>query len=279
MSTHFHCALNTSTIRGQKLTLLQQIDVAAAAGYDGIEPWIADIDRHVAEGGSLAEVRRRLDGHGLRLAGAIGFFEWIVDDQTAREAGFAEAERNMELVHQLGGTCLAAPPFGAVKTSGLCLDRAAERYAALCALGERTGVAPLLELWGMSQTLSRLEEATYVALAGGHPKAAMLLDVYHLYKGGTPAHCLRLLSGDAIGLFHVNDYPKIARETITDADRVYPGDGIAPLDEILRILAANGYVGMLSVELFNAEYWQQDATLVARTGLEKIKAAMARALG
>jgi hypothetical protein len=33
-------ALNMSTIRGQKLSIVQQVEVAAKAGYDGIEPWI-----------------------------------------------------------------------------------------------------------------------------------------------------------------------------------------------------------------------------------------------
>ena len=40
-------ALNTSTVRGQKLTIEQQVDVTAKAGYDGIEPWIRDIEKFV----------------------------------------------------------------------------------------------------------------------------------------------------------------------------------------------------------------------------------------
>ena len=41
---------------------------------------------------------------------------------------------------------------------------------------------------------------------------------------------------------------------------------------MLRDLHANGFRGFLSLELFNHEYWQKDALLVARTGLEKMKA-------
>ncbi len=33
------------------------------------------------------------------------------------------------------------------------------------------------------------------------------------------------------------------RETIADKNRVYPGDGVAPLGEILRTLFANGFEG------------------------------------
>ena len=79
-------------------------------------------------------------------------------------------------------------------------------------------------------------------------------------------------------VFHVNDYPASpSRANIRDADRVYPGDGVAPLDEILQTLTQIGFQGALSLELFNPNYWKQDAAVVARTGLLKMKAAVARA--
>jgi sugar phosphate isomerase/epimerase len=101
----------------------------------------------------------------------------------------------------------------------------------------------------------------------------VLPDVYHLYKGGSDFAGLPLLSASAIGIFHVNDYPKIARDAITDADRVYPGDGVAPLREVFAALRATGYTGYLSLELFNREYWKRDPHEVAKTGLAKMKAA------
>jgi sugar phosphate isomerase/epimerase len=79
-------------------------------------------------------------------------------------------------------------------------------------------------------------------------------------------------------VFHLNDYPALPRDKITDADRVYPGDGVAPLPAILRDLRQLGFRGYLSLELFNREYWKQDALTVARTGLEKMRAAVKRSL-
>jgi 2-keto-myo-inositol isomerase len=67
------------------------------------------------------------------------------------------------------------------------------------------------------------------------------------------------------------------RETIKDADRIWPGDGIAPLQEILQTLAANHCQPMLSLELFNTEYWKLPALDAATTGLAKIRAVVAAA--
>jgi 2-keto-myo-inositol isomerase len=88
---------------------------------------------------------------------------------------------------------------------------------------------------------------------------------------------VKLLSGAAIHVIHVNDYPATPpRERITDADRVYPGDGIAPLTALFRDLAGIGFQGALSLELFNRDYWKQDALTVARTGLQKTRAIVRR---
>ena len=88
-----------------------------------------------------------------------------------------------------------------------------------------------------------------------------------------------MFAGSRMHNFHINDYPaEPPRQTINDSHRVYPGDGIAPLDKILRTLRDVGYRGPLSLELFNRDYWKQDALQVAKTGFEKTKAAVARAL-
>jgi len=268
----FRYGLNTSTIQGQKLSLVEEIEIAAKAGYQAIEPWINEIERYVEAGGSLPELKRRLEDHGLSVEGAIGFAEWIVDDDLRRAKGFETAKRDMDLVAQIGGKRMAAPAMGATEISGFDLFRIAERYRALLDLGDQTGVAPILEVWGFSKTLTRLSEVTFVAQETGHAKATILADVYHLYKGGSPVEGLALLHPAVLPVLHMNDYPDLPRETIGDADRVYPGDGIAPMQQIFSLLNQIGFNGILSVELFNRDYWQEDALIVAKTALAKTRA-------
>src|SRR5207247_8652039 len=127
------------------------------------------------------------------------------------------------------------------------------------------------EVWGFSKSLMRLSEAAVVAIESGHPSACVLPDIYHLYKGGSGFETLKLLSGAAVHMWHANDYPATPeRATISDAHRVYPGDGVAPLRQIVRDLRDSGFRGHLSLELFNRDYWKQDAEKVARTGLAKM---------
>ena len=275
----FGYCLNTSTIRGQNLGAVEEFEIAAKAGYQAVEPWMRKLHEYVQQGGKLTDLKKRITDLGLTVESAIGFAQWIVDDDEARAKGLEEAKRDMDLLAQIGGKRIAAPPSGANKQADMNLFRAAERYRALLDLGQQMGVVPQVEVWGHSACLSRLGETTLVAVESGHPQACILPDVYHIYKGGSDFHGLGLLSGHAVHVFHVNDYPaQPARDTIKDADRVYPGDGVAPLNQIFQTMYRNGFRGYLSLELFNPEYWKQDALTVARTGLEKTRQAVRTAM-
>ncbi len=269
--------LNTSTVRGQELSVPEQIKVAADAGYDAIEPWIRDITKFVEAGGSLADLKKQLDDSGLTVESAIGFAKWIVDDDAERAKGLKEARADMELLKSIGGKRIAAPPIGAHKAPGPDLPTIARRYRKLLELGAETGVTPQLELWGFSKTLSKLGEMAYVATEAGHPDACVLPDFYHIYKGGSDFAGLKMIEASRMHVFHMNDYPDMPRETIGDEHRVYPGDGVCDLPKIIGDLVEDGFAGCFSLELFNRDYWKQDALAVAKTGLEKMRSVVAQA--
>jgi sugar phosphate isomerase/epimerase len=276
----FRYCLNTATISGYRLNLADQIEVTAKAGYQAIEPWVSSI--HEVTGGStaLADLRNRIADRGLTVESAIAFPEWIVEDPSRRAKGLEQVRRDMEVVAQIGGRRIAMPPAGVQHENGIALSHISERYRAVLELGDQAGVVPELEFWGTSPYLNRLSQAAYAAVEASHSKACVLADVFHLYKGGSGFEGLRLLSGQAIQVIHLNDYPgNPPRVSIRDEDRVYPGDGVAPLHQILSDLQRVAPGVVLSLELFNPAYWKGDPLDTARTGLAKMKAAARGAAG
>jgi len=159
------------------------------------------------------------------------------------------------------------------------LDNAAKYYREALELGRKMGVLPLCELWSSNAVLGPLAHGAYVAIATGDPDASLLLDIVHLYRSGTNFEGLRQINGASLHIFHVNDYPQADDPArITDAQRVYPGDGIAPLNTIFRALRDNGFRGYLSLELFNQEYYKKPPDENAKMGIDKIRAAVKKAL-
>lgn len=266
--------LNTSTIQGEKIPIWEQVEIAKRAGYDGIEIWLRDVDKFEKDGGKRSDLKKHIADSGLTVESAIAFAAWIIDDDEARRRGLEQAKREMQMVVDLGGKRIAAPPAGASNADSpmISLDDAGLRYRDLLNVGAEIGCVPQIEVWGFSKNLSKLSQVLYVAAAAQHPNACILPDIYHLYKGGSEFEDIKFLAGNKIEVFHLNDYPDIPREKINDSDRVYPGDGIAPVTEVLRRVMATGFNGVLSLELFNRKYWEQDPNVVAAEGLRKMKA-------
>lgn len=268
----FRYCLNTSTINGGEVPVREQVQIAARAGYDAVELWLRDIAKYVDQGGTVADLAKEMSDLGLGLDSAIAFGSWIADDEELRRAGLEQCGRDMDVVRQLGGKRIAAPPVGGTQAPKIALEVVADRYRRLLEIGAQHEVEPQVELWGFSQNLSTLADILYVAAAADMPNAGLLLDVYHLYKGGSEFTNVEFIPGTRLHCLHMNDYPAHPpRSEINDSHRVYPGDGIAPIGELLSALVAGGFKGTLSLELFNREYWKQPALEVARTGLEKMQ--------
>lgn len=248
-------ALNTATILHFNLPLTEQITLAHAAGFRNLEIWFRDLDRSLAEGVTLPEIRSRLDDLGMRIVGGINFFQWSSPDEAVRQKALGEMRVGMEQMKCLGCTRFAAAPAGVHARSDVSLAELADRYRELLRMGDEFGVYPQLEIWGGGQTLSRLSDAVWIAAETGHPKASLLLDVYHLYRGGNEYASLLQLNGSQMTNFHWNDWPAgIEREQLRDADRVFPGDGVAPFGFIRPTLKQIGFQGTFSLEIFNKKY-------------------------
>lgn len=268
----FRYCLNMSTIRGHNLGFIKELETASKAGFRSVEIWMNSLQTYLTNGGTPKEAKKRIDDLGLTIENCIGFAEWIVDEEDRRKKSLDLMKKEMDLLVQIGCKRTAAPPAGATQTPGLDLKKAAERYRTILELGDATGVVPHLELWGFSKNLSRVSEVFYVALESGHPSAKVLLDVYHLYKGGSPVETLSLINPYSVEILHMNDYPaQLSSSVITDADRLYAGDGVAPIKQVLRALSKKDKPLVLSTEVFNKNYYAQDALVVAKTALQKMK--------
>jgi len=274
--TPFRTSLNFATLLGFNLPLDEEIDIAAKAGYKGIEPWEMRIQQFVEKGGNLADIRKRIDDYGLTVEGMVTFFAWAVDDEAARSAGIEQMKRAMDWANQIGSPSVAATASGITNVRVDDFRLLGDRYRALLEIGDTTGVYPILEIWGAVQSINSLADAVAIAAWSGHPKAGLLLDAYHMYRGSSPFEGLSLLNGRSVVMFHMNDYPADPpRESLADRHRIYCGDGIAPLPKIIRTLRDIGYDGAMSFEVFNPTYWEtNDPFLVAKTGLEKLNAAI-----
>jgi 2-keto-myo-inositol isomerase len=259
--------LNTSTIR--PASLVDKINAASQAGFRAIEPWNDDVDAYLKGGGTLAALRALLKERGLTVPSVIAIMGWIGCPDAERDAQRSEAIRRIEQAVAIGAPhIVASPPAGTVD-----LDRAARDYREVLQLGKARGIRPSMEFLGFVEQINNIDAAWEIVQRAGDPDGTIVIDWFHMVRGqASTVGDLRRLPADKISIVHLDDVPyNKPFASMGDSDRVYPGEGNIPLDEMFAALEAIGYAGPVSLELFNEEYWAQDPYAVVRTGFEKSK--------
>jgi 2-keto-myo-inositol isomerase len=262
----FSYSLNASTIR--PTPLLQQIEIAAKAGYKGIELWHDAIDHFLSDGGTLRDIQHCLQNNGLSVPTTIYLGDWFDAKESHLATVMDECKRRMEQAVLLGAPhVIAGPPSGIAD-----LALGAQRYRELLEMGLALGTAPSMEFLGFVDQVNSIEEAIHILDLAEHPRGTTVLDPFHIFRGGGSVNSIQKLSSHQIAVCHFNDTP-VSPERIQQLDhhRVMPGDGHLDLKAYLDQLRAIEFQGWLSLELFSEDYWKQDPLEVARIGMEKMR--------
>ncbi len=262
----FTLCLNTSTIK--PTPLLDKIRIAGEAGYDGIELWAVELYQHVGRGGEISEVEKALADHGLVVPCFIAVRNWGETAGWEYQLALDEARRRFELAARVGSPLMVCtPPLEQPGFEGLH-----EGYGDLLRIGRETGVRAVLEYISFFASLNNVPDTVTVMDRCGDADACTILDAFHNWNQKTTLDDIRNLPLDRIAHYHIDDAaPGIPSGAQKDPDRVMIGDGVIDLKSELRVLKDKGYDKWLSLELFNAEWWQRDPAETARIGLERMR--------
>ena len=101
-------------------------------------------------------------------------------------------------------------------------------------------------------------------------------DIALCAQAGFSAVELSALRGDRLFMVHVSDCPARAPFTAQRAESYWPGEGDAPLEELLRRVRATGYDGPCSVEVMDPNVLALPAEDAIRRAAETMKPLLAR---
>jgi len=264
--------INSSTIRPADLET--KIAVTAKAGYDAIELWNSDLSAYEKDGKSLEDLGKRVKDSGLAVANVIGLWDCMPPNDADKPKTFERLKANLRQAQKVGARHIAAVPTP--DRPDMDVLWVAKRYAELADLGKEFGVAVAVEFVGFMRGIHTLGQAAAVVAEAGRPEGSIVADTFHVYRGAGNFGAAKFLGGSIYALWHVNDVPNQPEPfKLQDSDRVYPGDGILPLAQLLKDLWANGFRGPLSLEMFNRAEWKKDPAEVAKTGIEKMRKVIA----
>ncbi len=261
----------------QTADLATDIRIAGQAGYEVIELRDEKLDRFLTQG-SLGDVRRMLREAGVAAWTINAISRVGVDGAAGTERAVArcrELSRYAQAIEcpwvlvvpvPLEGRTDAQIMSDTVATLGKMADAAAE-----------FGVSVAFEFMGFPWAAVRdVAGAWAVVQETNRPNVGIIVDTAHFYAGGSTLESIKQVNPKQLVVLHINDVEDIPKPDITDGHRLYPGEGILPLQDILGAVRATGWDGVLSVELFREEYWRQDPLAVAHEAKAKTLAVWER---
>ena len=105
----------------------------------------------------------------------------------------------------------------------------------------------------------------------GQSSVGVLLDAYHLQRGGRPGAGFRDLPDSDIYYVQFSDVPDAPPNGPPPVDRLPAGKGLVDWSGLFRLLAEKNYRGFLSYEAPNPAHWNKLAAETAREGAEAVR--------
>lgn len=233
------------------------MEIAAAAGYDAIEPWDGELADYEEQGGDLEELGSRIKELELFVPSVIGLWNALPPGDDDFEASLEETRNRMRMAKAIGSEHVQTIPN--TVGEGYEVKQIAKRYQQIIEIGQNEfGIKPAL-VFVKFFPLKTMGQAMAVAVDANHPGALIIPDTFHMYISEGGFEGLKLMKGETIAIFQFADAPDTKPPgELDDEDRVFPGDGILPLPGILKDLYDSDFKGCVSLELYNPEYHKRD---------------------
>ena len=251
-------------------SLEEDIRVTCKIGFRGLEIWIGKLNEYLREK-SLDELRALLSTYEVEVPALCAIGGFVFSSKEEFKARLLEMERLLKIAEEIKSNYIIVCAEG---LGGLDLEKAKERYASR--IGEVLDLCSSYRIQIALEWFHEIPVCLEIVDAIGDERLGLVVDVFHVYRGDGNIGNVELIPGDLIKHVHIDDCIDKPRDKLTDKDRVYPGLGVIPLVEFLRILDSKDYNGYLSVELFNQEYWKLNPEEIALRALRTLREVVER---
>lgn len=275
--------ISLSPITIKQADFEEAFGIAYRTGYSGIVLRYDELRKYIKQGHSLTDVIDLSRKYNLEFTEMNFLAEWegwegiplICQRRAEKEMIRSRAEHAEELelffdtCKKLG--CRYVPLVAAIETTG-SLEKSTEDFSKLCRLAAKYGINVCLEFMGHSNQINSINVAWEVVKKTKYDNAGITFDTFHFYERSSSLEDLEQVPQEKIMLVHVTDARKgVPREKLSSlTDRLLPGEGVIPLEDIIKALRNKRYDGFYTLEVLNEAYWRQSSLEIARKGYEAV---------
>lgn len=231
-------------------TLDEKLEAIAAARFDGIEIFDADL---VASPDSPGAIAARCADLGL----SIELYQPIRDVEGTPPERFEAVLRRVRgkfaVMEQLGADRVLVCSNCRADALLDDMDLYAEQLHAVGDLAAEHGITVGYEALAWGRTTSLFGQAWDVVRRAGHSSVGVVVDTFHMLGRGQGAEALGDVPGEAIAFLQIADAPRMGMAVLDWSRhfRCFPGQGNLDITPLVAEVYERGYRGPLSLEIFS----------------------------
>ena len=232
--------------------LPEKLDAIARAGFDGVEIFENDF---LAFDGSARDVGAMVRDHGLEITLFQPFRDFEGMPEPQRSRAFDRAERKFDVMQELGtDLVLVCSNVSPIALGGL--DRAAADFHELGERAAKRGLRVGYEALAWGRHINDHRDAWEIVRRADHANIGLILDSFHTLARKIDVNSIRSIPKEKIFIIQLADAPLIDMDLLywSRHYRNMPGEGDLPVLDFMRAVAATGYDGYLSLEIFNDQF-------------------------
>jgi 2-keto-myo-inositol isomerase len=252
-----------------KADLETDIKAASAAGFDFIEIWASKL-RDFFKHKTTKDLVKLLKEHNLKPYSINSIEHITFRSPEDYEKIKAETKELSEIAGEIECPYIVVVPGKkAFNSEDLVIQESVKVLNELADIAEKNNVSLAFEFLGQIDcSVQTLGLCNQIIQAVNRESVGLVLDTFHFYAGSSSFEDIEKIDPKKLFIFHINDAENLPKEQLTDAHRLYPGEGILPIKQIKERLDKIGYNKVASVEIFRPEYWEQNPFDVAKRAKE-----------
>ncbi|MEO8779691.1 MAG: TIM barrel protein [Rhodanobacter sp.] len=258
-------AIATASLPG---SLRQKLEVAAAAGFDGVELCQPNL---VASELSPESIRKIAADLGLTIVALQALRNFEAGPERLMQRSFSRARQQLEVTARLGSPLLL---IGSNTSADTIADTslAAEHLHRLAEMAAEFGLSLGFEALPWGRHVTDYRAAWQLVKAVGSDHLGLVLNSFHALSMGTDLGQITEIPASRIALVHVADAPDldIGIRHLSRHYRCFPGQGSLPLEEFARRVAETGYDGYYSNDVLSDAFLTSSGAAIAREGMSSL---------
>jgi 4-hydroxyphenylpyruvate dioxygenase len=248
--------------------LRDKLDAIAKAGFDGVEIFENDF---LVFDESPRDVGRMVRDYGLEITLFQPFRDFEGMPEPLRSRTFDRAERKFDLMQEMGtDLVLVCSNVSSAAIGGL--DRAAADFHELGDRAAKRGLRVGYEALAWGRHINDHRDAWEIVRRADHPNIGLILDSFHTLSRKIDVNSIRSIPKEKIFIIQLADAPLIDMDLLywSRHFRNMPGEGDLPVLDFMRAVAATGYDGYLSLEIFNDQFRGGSPKAIALDGYRSL---------